>query len=219
MGWELAKVLRQSELPLEELYFEKMAPLEDTTLQRILSADFLAAFRSSIPSQFPADVLSVLRSDAPLVNKVGYADFRFRLLNDMLVKVDRMSMANSLEVRSPFLDHKLVEFAALLPVDLKFRNWQGKYLLRKTVKPFLPQENLAKSKRGFSVPLRKWFKTGLRELIGDYLSLNNGLAANGVMDKQGVQALLREHKEGKQDHSSAIWILLMCAVWMEQHQK
>lgn len=212
----LAQVLRQSTLCLEDLYFEKMAAVEESSLQRILSQDFFAAFRPSIAKQYPSDILSVLRSEAPLVNRVGYADMRFRLLNDMLVKVDRMSMANSLEVRSPFLDHKLVEFSTLLAANLKFRRWQGKYLLRRTVGPSLPQGILKKPKKGFSVPLREWFKSELRDLVGDYLSA--GVAQDNVLDQQAIQDLLKDHNQGKQDHSATIWNLLMYAVWREQNR-
>ena len=190
----LAKVLRQSGLQLEDLYFEKMAAVEEETLVRVLSPDFFGALRSSIPKHYPPDVLSVLRLEAPLVNRIGYADIRFRLLNDMLVKVDRMSMASSLEVRSPFLDHKLVEFSTLLASDLKFRRWQGKRLLRSTLESALPPENLAKPKKGFSVPLREWFRTGLRDLLEDYL---NGGADDGVLDKERDSSPFERSQKGE----------------------
>ncbi len=209
----LAKVLRQSGLKLEDLYFEKMAAVEGETLKRVLSPDFFETLKSSIPEHYPSDVLSVLRMEAPLVNRIGYADIRFRLLNDMLVKVDRMSMASSLEVCSPFLDHKWVEFSTLLASDLKFRRWQGKHLLRSALESALPPENLAKPKKGFSVSLREWFRTGLRDWVEDYL---NGGDDDGVLDKKGIQVLLRDHSQGKKDDSAAIWILLMYVAWREQ---
>lgn len=147
------------------------------------------------------------------MNRIGYADIRFRLLNDMLVKVDRMSLASSLEVCSPFLDHKLVEFSTLLASDLKFRRWQGKRLLRSALESALPPESLAKPKKGFSVPLREWFRTGLRDWVKDYL---NGGDDDGVLDKKGIQVLLRDHSQGKKDDSAAIWILLMYVAWWKQ---
>jgi asparagine synthase (glutamine-hydrolysing) len=92
----------------------------------------------------------------------------------MLVKVDRMSMASSLEVRTPLLDHRLVEFVSALPPDFKLRGWQGKAILRDTVGPALPRATLRKRKQGFAVPLREWLRTNLNEMVGDYLEARDG---------------------------------------------
>jgi asparagine synthase (glutamine-hydrolysing) len=147
------------------------------------------------------------------VSKASYANIRFRLLDGMLVKVDRMSMANSLEVRSPLLDHRLVEFAASLPPSLKLRGWQTKAILRDTVRRYLPPRTMRKSKQGFSVPLRDWLRTSLREMVGDYLDAGGGHLPQGVFDRSTIRTLLREHRRGEVDHSTTIWLLLNYAAW------
>lgn len=208
-----AKVLSDSALPFEEAYFSKYA-LCSTPLLRELVADELHE-EVDVPPQraYPPALLAALRSPLPLVSKLGYADLRFRLLEDMLVKVDRMSMAHSLEVRSPFLDHRLVELAARMPPDLKLRGWEKKAILRDTVRPLLPPETLRKRKQGFSVPLREWLRTSLNEMVGDYLEAGGGRLPPGLFDRTAVATVLAQHRAGVADHSTVIWLLLNYAAW------
>jgi asparagine synthase (glutamine-hydrolysing) len=139
-------------------------------------------------------------------------------LDDILVKVDRMSMAHSLEVRSPLLDHKLVEFAASMPIDLKLRGWQPKAILRDVLSTQLPAQTLAKRKQGFSVPLRDWFKGGLYEMVGDFLDSAHGRLPAEVFSPRKVASVLRDHRTGLADHSRKIWLLLMFAAWHDTYQ-
>jgi asparagine synthase (glutamine-hydrolysing) len=154
-----------------------------------------------------------MHSDLPALNKASYIDLRHRLLEDMLVKVDRMSMAHSLEVRSPLLDHRLVEFAASLPPSLKLRGWQTKAIFRDTVRHYLPAATLQKRKHGFSVPLREWMRGGMHEMICDSLSAANGHLAPGVFKHVTISRLIAEHHKGERDHSSILWLLLNYATW------
>jgi len=159
----------------------------------------------------------VIGSDLSDVSKAGYLDLRLGLLEDMLVKVDRMSMAHSLEVRSPLLDHRLVDFAVRLPPSLKLRGWQTKAILRDTVRGRLPAAALRKRKQGFAVPLRDWLRTGLREMVGDYLDSANGRLPADLFNPVTVRTLLGEHRRGGADHSAVIWLLLNYAAWHDTY--
>ena len=212
-----AKILRDSSLPFETMYFQKHTLCAEPLLRSLLSADFLEQHPLDGDPGCPQDILEVMRSDLPVLSKAGYADLRFRLLEDMLVKVDRMSMAHSLEVRSPFLDHRLVEFAARIPPELKMRGWETKAILRDAVKSSLPDRTIRKGKRGFSVPLREWLRTGLSEMVGDYLEADGGRLPEDLFNPSGVRELIAQHRKGEADHSSVIWLLLNYAAWHEMY--
>ena len=216
-GWRYgaqraAKVLRDSGLPFESMYFSKGRLATDGLVRRVFSADAMAPLGPSAAA-IPPDITRVMASALPLISKAAYADMRFRLLEDMLVKVDRMSMAHSLEVRSPLLDHRLVEFAARLHPSLKLRGWEGKAILRDTVRGLLPRATLRKRKHGFSVPLREWLRSGLHEMVGDYLESANGRLPRGMFNEQAIRTILAEHRRGEVDHSSIVWLLLNYAAW------
>jgi len=202
-----ARVLRDSVQPVAELYLRKTSLAPEAILRRIAPGMALPGVNG-----MPPDVVEVLRSDLPAVTRVLYADLRFRLLEDMLVKVDRMSMAHSLEVRSPFLDHELVEFAARMPIDLKLRGFETKAILRRVIRKYLPPQTMRKKKQGFGVPLREWLRNGLNEMAGDYLA-GSRPSLPEEFDRAAVRDVLREHREGTADHSSLIWLLLNFATW------
>jgi asparagine synthase (glutamine-hydrolysing) len=210
-----AKVLEDSLLPFEAMYQRKGSLCREPLLRQLFTREFVAhASRLGAPT-YPDDVIAVMQSELPALSKAGYADLRHRLLEDMLVKVDRMSMAHSLEVRSPLLDHRLVEFAARLPASLKLRGWQTKAILRDTVRRYLPPATLKKKKQGFSVPLREWLKGSLHEMVHDYLSAAHGHLPSDVFNHVTVSRVMREHYNGVADHSSLIWLLLNYAAWRE----
>ncbi len=115
----VAKVLRDSSLPFEAAYFNKSIVYRNELLRQLLTDNVIGQLPEANQWAFPDTVASIMQSDLPVVSKMGYVDMRLYLLDDMLVRVDRMSMAHSLEVRSPLLDHRLVEFAARLPPSMK----------------------------------------------------------------------------------------------------
>ena len=153
---------------------------------------------------------------ADLINRLLYVDMKVQLADDMLTKVDRMSMAHSLEVRVPLLDLRLVEFMAQLPGDLKVRRLTLKYLLKRVAARVLPQEILRRPKAGFHVPIPLWIKTDLRDMIGEYLA-PRALAEQGFFDPQVVGEMLEAHRRGRRDHSRNIWNLLMFSLWYERY--
>jgi asparagine synthase (glutamine-hydrolysing) len=144
-----------------------------------------------------------------------YVDTRFYLPGDMLVKVDRMSMATSLEARVPFLDHRLVEYAAKIPSRVKFPRGNKKHLLKKGLEPLLDHDLLYRKKAGFNVPKNLWLRGPLRELVGDVLSAP-ALARHGLLDARVVQRLVDEHQQRRADHSFAIWSVLIFQLWYDR---
>lgn len=146
------------------------------------------------------------------IDKTLFVDVMSYLPEDLLVKVDIASMANSLETRSPFLDHKVMEYAASLPPDLKLRGMETKYLLKRTLQGLLPREILRRKKMGFGVPLDIWFRRELKEMAYDTL-LSKRCRERGYFRREVVQELLDEHALGKMDHSYRIWALLFLELW------
>jgi asparagine synthase (glutamine-hydrolysing) len=210
-----ARVLRDSELPFERMYFVKGSRCGPDLLPHLLTADAASRLiRPGVPCMSD-DISEIMRSDLPDVSKASYVDLRLALLDDMLVKVDRMSMAHSLEVRSPLLDHRLVEFVVRLPSSMKLRGWETKAILRDTVRRYLPAATLRKPKQGFAVPLREWLRDGLREMVGDLLESADGRLPLDIFNGATIRNLSVQHRLGTADHSAIIWVLLNYAAWRD----
>jgi asparagine synthase (glutamine-hydrolysing) len=211
----VATVLRDSELPFETRYFVKGSPCRPDLVRQLFTGD--AAIRVLGPEtpRLADDIRAVLRSGLPELSKASYLNLRLSLVEDMLVKVDRMSMAHALEVRSPLLDHRLVDFVVRLPPSMKLRGWQTKAILRDTIRRYLPRATLRKRKQGFAVPLREWLRNGLHEMVGDFLEAGDSRLPPDVFNRATVGRLLSEHRRGEADHSSVIWLLLNYAAWRD----
>jgi asparagine synthase (glutamine-hydrolysing) len=138
------------------------------------------------------------------------------MLDDILVKVDRCSMLNSLEVREPFLDTETAEFAARLPLRWKLRDFRRKYLLKKAFASMLPPEILRRNKRGFQIPVATWLKGRLRPLMEDMLA-EDSLRAQGMFNPSAVRALMDTHISGRADLRKPLWTLLALQLWLRAH--
>lgn len=153
------------------------------------------------------------RCDAPdPLNRELYVDIKTYLSDDILTKVDRASMAVSLEVRVPLLDHKFVEFMAAIPARLKLRNGEGKYLFKRAIRPTLGDEIIDRRKMGFSIPIGDWFRGPLRGLVEDTLFANDAFIRS-VLDMRLVGRLWRSHLGGYRWLEEMIWALLMLEQW------
>jgi asparagine synthase (glutamine-hydrolysing) len=141
-----------------------------------------------------------------------YLDLKSYLVDDIMVKVDRMSMAVSLEAREPLLDHKLVEFAFRLPGDVKLRNGQTKWILKKTMERVLPAENVWRGKEGFSIPIKHWLKTDLHDLMEDVLA-EDRIVKDGLFNPKPVRAMIDAHLAGRQNYSHQLWALMVFQMW------
>jgi asparagine synthase (glutamine-hydrolysing) len=145
-----------------------------------------------------------------------YADLKVYLPGDLLTKVDRMSMANSLEVRVPFLDYRVVELAASIPANLKIRGGLTKYILRKAMEPLLPDAvKNRKIKRGFSVPVMDWFRGNLRQFAHDVL-LDSKTTERGFFRTNGVRKMLEDHQKG-QPYGDQIFLMIVFELWARQY--
>jgi asparagine synthase (glutamine-hydrolysing) len=139
---------------------------------------------------------------------VQYLDFKTYLPGDILTKVDRASMAHSLEVRVPLLDHTFVEWASGLDPSVKFDGREGKFLFKKSLESRLPDDILYRRKMGFAVPLADWFRGPLKKRVNDSL-LRGSLQETGIFDDRFMQKMLQQHQAGVRNYDPPIWALLM----------
>jgi asparagine synthase (glutamine-hydrolysing) len=150
------------------------------------------------------------RADTPdPLSRIQYVDIKMYLVDDILVKVDRASMANSLEVRCPLLDHKLMELIARIPSSLKLRNGQGKYIFKKTLEPVLGTVVLNRRKQGFSMPVAEWFRGELKAFAHDALFADR----DDLVDERFVRNCWDQHQRGYRDWSALLWCVLMYREW------
>jgi asparagine synthase (glutamine-hydrolysing) len=191
------------------VWFGSFTPEEQTEL---LTADALAASNSDIYAQ--ARQFADECDSADLVTRMQSVDTRLYLAEDILTKVDRASMAVSLEVRAPFLDRRVVEYVASLPSNYKLRGQKTKYILKKAVKEMLPPFVTKRGKKGFGVPVAEWLKVKLRPLARDLLSPERVRRA-GVFNPNYIARLQDEHERGVANHRKLLWTLLMFELWHE----
>jgi asparagine synthase (glutamine-hydrolysing) len=149
------------------------------------------------------------------LSRIQYADLKTYLAGDILTKVDRASMAHSLEVRVPLLDHPFLEWTARIPSPLKLHGREGKYIFKKALEPQLPHDILYRSKMGFAVPLVSWFRGPLRERVRSALT-GRALAETGMFDMARLAQLVDQHQSGVSDHSAVLWSLLMFESFLRQ---
>lgn len=182
------------------------------TLRRLLSKEFGDVAQSAAdPGVFVR--LGRQRPAPDFVSALQQIDMTTYLPDDILTKVDRTSMAVSLEARVPLLDHVLMEYVATIPSELKLRGGVGKYLLKRVMADSLPEEVLTRRKMGFGVPLGRWLREELREMAWDTL-LSTGARQRGIFRAAEIERLLRVHESGARDCSARLWALLCFELWM-----
>ncbi len=155
------------------------------------------------------------RPEYGLLDKLLRTDTLTTLADDFLVKVDIASMANSLELRSPFLDHRVMEFAASLPENYKLRNGVYKYILKKTIKDLVPAKNIHRKKMGFAIPVSRWFRAEMKDYLKGNL-LSKACLGRGYFKPDKIKDLVEAHINARADNGSKLWVLLMLELW---HQK
>jgi asparagine synthase (glutamine-hydrolysing) len=175
---------------------------------------FTPEFHKRLGSYDSADVLRQHydRADTEdLLSKIQYVDIKTYLTDDILTKVDRASMAVSLEVRAPMLDHKFLECAASIPSGLKLHNGTGKYILKKALEPTLPADILYRAKQGFAIPLGLWFKNELKEMAYHIIVETS----DGILDQGFLKKIWDQHQKGYYDRSALLWATLMFRKWQQ----
>ena len=150
------------------------------------------------------------------LNRVLYLDMKLYMESDILVKVDRASMANSLEVRVPILNREFVDYVTRLPLDMKLHNFTRKYIFREAMRGKLPQEILDRKKHGFGMPISKWLRGDLREMAQDLLS-EERIRRDGLFQPEYVSGLLSNHLAGTQDNRKPLWTLLVFQQWYDRY--
>lgn len=148
------------------------------------------------------------------IEKMQFLDINYYMAEDILTKVDRASMAVSLEVRAPFLDPRVAQFAASIPIDYKLKGNKGKYILKKAVEPLLPASILKRPKKGFGIPIAEWLKGRLNPLLHDLLDPSR-LRDQGLFDPKFVAKLIGEHESGAASHHKQLWTLLVFQLWID----
>lgn len=199
-------------LPAQDRYLHYISVLDTQGLERdVFSQDFLASCSSSPLEPFREFLRNAPARDG--LSQLQYLDVKTYLSGDILTKVDRMSMATSLEVRAPLLDHVMAEWACQLPPDWKIRNGEQKYLLKKLAERLgVPRSVLYRRKRGFSIPLHKWLREAWKEELLSLL-LEPAALQRGYFDRKGVVRLLDEHRRGRRDRSKELWLMLVFELW------
>ncbi|NQY86751.1 MAG: asparagine synthase (glutamine-hydrolyzing) [Colwellia sp.] len=193
--------------------------IKDATWLALVNDETAAALNDYHPSKITTDFYHQCDGQDHL-SRILYTDMKTYLPGDILVKVDRMSMANSLEVRAPLLDHRLIEFAATIPSKFKFNTAKNKpekkYLLKEAFKDYLPDDILYRKKMGFSVPLASWLRNELRAITEErLLNRDNGLCR--FFKKEQIAKLWQEHKSEQKDHATVLWSMLMFQMWWDKY--
>jgi asparagine synthase (glutamine-hydrolysing) len=190
-----------------EAYAQTMGFVREPVRRRLFSARFEASLGGYRASTVFARHAARAGTDDPLA-LIQYVDLKTYLVGDINTKVDRASMAHSLEVREPLMDHLLVEWLATLPSTLKLRGTEGKFLLKKAMEPLLPQEIMYRPKMGFAVPLAAWFRGPLRRRLREAV-LGAPLLDTGMFNDRTLRHLVDTHLSGRRDYSTPLWTLLM----------
>ena len=190
-----------------EAYFHSMSFIRQPLRSRLYSAQFKAQLGGY-------SALDVFERHARRANTedplalIQYIDTHTYLVGDINTKVDRASMAHSLEVREPLMDHELVQWVATLPSSLKLKGAEGKYFFKKAMEPHLPNDVLYRPKMGFAVPLARWLRGPLKQRVRDAL-LGERMLASGMFNADVLRQLVVQHESGQHDHSTPLWTLLM----------
>jgi len=197
-------------------FFYSVSQLLPGIKEKILSEEVRQVLKGyDTFSLFDAYFARVATQTNDPLSRVQYIDMKTYLADDILTKVDRASMANSLEVRVPILDHKFMEFVATIPSYLKLNGGETKHIFKRAMLAKLPKEVLYRKKMGFSIPVSKWFRKELKEFTQDIL-FSPGSRQHGLFDPSYVEHLWKEHQWGISNHSSALWTLLMFENWWKR---
>lgn len=194
-------------------YFHSVSVMGDPMRAKLVSD----AFRRDLQGYRAIEVLNRHAARAPSdpLSLVQYLDMKTYLVGDILTKVDRASMAHSVEVREPLLDHPLMEWLAGLPPDLKLRGREGKFLFKKALEPYLPADILYRPKMGFAVPLAGWFRGPLRQRVRDAV-LGPVLLDSGYFNAHFLRRMVDEHQSGARDYGVPLWSLLMLEAFLRR---
>jgi asparagine synthase (glutamine-hydrolysing) len=200
------RFVENAPLPLAQRYLGWVGIFHDGFLRELLADDTDVAPVSHFKTYFEQV------QDVDPIGQLLSVNIKSYLPGDLLVKTDRMTMANSLEARCPFLDQELLEFAARIPSDLKLKRLTTKYILKRALEGYVPREIIQRKKHGFGVPVGHWFRTSLKDYVRRVL-LSPQALRRGYFREEALRRLIEEHQNGKRDHSHRLWALLSFEMW------
>jgi asparagine synthase (glutamine-hydrolysing) len=215
----MSKLMHGAKLNDAERYWRWAGFYDQSELPKLFKNDFVSVqVLNSYNSSKSALLQQFNNSNLTGIDQILYSDMQMVLAGDMLRKVDSMSMANSLEVRVPFLDYRVVDFAFKLPEHFKINAKNRKIILKETFKKELPPEIFHRSKKGFEVPLLKWFKSDLKSLIVDDLLSEKWIEEQGIFNFQYIQILLKTlFSANPGDTVARIWALIVFQTWYKKY--
>ena len=187
-----------------------------TSERKRLLADHSAIDYNTTSEVFKETILKE-RPGHDFVMNMQYLDLKTYMVDDVLTKVDRASMMNSLEVRVPLLDHKFAELTFRIPTDLKIQKNSKKYIFKESMKPFLPESIFLHPKQGFGVPVSQWFKEDLKEYINDTL-LSSSSCSSRYLNQNHVRKIISNSLKGQRDFGSKVWLLVFFEEWLKQNK-
>lgn len=212
--WRKDRIIKAAGLPLSQRYATIPNLFDRSTHRKLMSPALLSAQQTHI-----ADYAGAFFEEcnaASYLEKIMNVDMRLWLVDDLLTKVDRATMAYSLEARVPYLDHKFIEFVAKLDPALKQHGGTTKYLLKKLAEKYLPRDIIYRPKQGFVMPLSQWLDGGLRSRMEHAISAG-GLGRRGIFRDGALQNVLREHRSGSSNHAGRLWALTVLELWFERY--
>lgn len=216
---KITKYLNLSALPLEQRY-KGISTYDDRYKKRLYRPEFFKQIQDSTNTpvdQFLTSLFEKTKGKDAL-SRMLYFDTKTWLVDDLLIKADRMSMASSLELRVPFLDYRLVEFASKMPSKYKIKGRDGKNPLKRMMADILPNEIIYRKKMGFPTPLKLMFQGGLQGYTRDLL-LDGGSDIHSYFKKSAIENILNEHSSGKVDHHRVLWQLVVLQEWLANNRK
>ena len=208
------RFLQAANLPKTERYLRWVSAFDTEAKKSIYTSDFAQNASSQNASNL-LDRWFVKANGSGMLDATLLTDLQTYLPNDLLVKVDIASMANSLEARSPLLDHKVIEFAASLPENIKMQRFETKSLLKKVAARLVPREVIYRRKMGFGVPIGNWFRGEMKDFVREIL-LSEKSFKRGIIRPESLKKYVAEHASGERDHAHQLWTLMMLELWFER---
>jgi asparagine synthase (glutamine-hydrolysing) len=208
---KLKRFILMAAKPYDERHYNWISVFRDMEKSNLFTEEFRKEVNDK-PSFYYLDNVFKECGAKNVLDRVMCADIQTYLLEDLLVKMDVATMANSLEGRSPFLDHKVMEFAATIPGRMKIKGMKLKYIIKKALRGKLPDEILSRGKMGFGIPIDKWFRGELKDYSQDILMSDKCIGRN-YFKKENIARLLSDHYDSKANNGARIWSLLNLELW------
>src|SRR3989339_141112 len=215
VGEKIKRFLRGGVYPQPYAHYLWRIYFDDQERKKLFSPDFLRNNQGYSPFDQFIDLFDK-HKEATLTQRLSYIDYKTWLVDDILRKVDRASMAHSLEARVPLLDQELIAFSARLPDNLKMKGIQGKYILKRALASRLPPKIINRPKQGFNAPIAYWINNELQDYVDDYLS-RESITKSGYFNFNYVNTLLQDHRKAKKDNGIKIWSILVFMLWRDAY--